>query len=67
MALPQCNNKKAGLAGQVTGKFDLKEPYYRQLTTPWWQGADATNTFANMGVEAANSFASMGFESPHAM
>ena len=22
---------------QVSGKFDLKEPYYRQLTGSWWQ------------------------------
>ena len=26
-----------GLLLQVTGSFDLKEPYYRQLTGSWWQ------------------------------
>jgi hypothetical protein len=26
----------------VTGTFDLKEPYYRQLTSAWWgQGQQA--------------------------
>ena len=29
-------------AAQVTGTFDLKEPYYRQLTSAWWpQGQQA--------------------------
>ena len=26
---------------QVSGKFDLKEPYYRQLTGSWWQPTPA--------------------------